>query len=195
MQPTNIFNNQNGMGMSVGVPRNQYSDSYCSGSAQYMDAYSRSQMQAPWDSGNWRDVSQQQVQMHIPFRGMSITSPEDIKPKDIPMDGHMSFFPMDDYSCIYAKVWSNDGVLRTFRFIPEIEQSDVNSSLQPIINQEDLMNRFTSQINQSIGRFESRFDTLQDKLNDVYTIMSSLPVPNDPSTYKPKTTKKEVAQS
>lgn len=62
---------------------------------------------------------------------------ENIKPKDVPMDGEMHFFPQTDNSCVYAKVWTNDGQLLSFRFLPEkVEQpkqdvpQDINGFLK-----------------------------------------------------------------
>ena len=199
MQPTNMYNNQNGMGPSMGLPRGQYQqEEYYPGQHQVMDSYSYRGTPAPWDSGKWRDISQPPMSQHIPFRGMSIHDPADIKPMDIPMDGHMSFFPMDDYSCIYAKVWSNDGVLRTFRFFPEtIEQ--VEAPVQAQLSTEELVNQFTSMVDESMERFGSRLDILQDQLNGFRTAITALSIPptieSSPTSSKAKsTTKKEAAE-
>lgn len=51
--------------------------------------------------------------------GRTVMNPDDVRPNEVPMDGSVSFFPMNDYSCIYAKIWGNDGQLKTFKFVPE----------------------------------------------------------------------------
>lgn len=38
------------------------------------------------------------------------------------MDGSVSLFPQQDYSCIYAKTWTKEGTIATMRFIPEQPQ-------------------------------------------------------------------------
>lgn len=42
----------------------------------------------------------------------------EIAPNDIPMDGTVSLFPTEDYSCIFAKHWNKDGKITTTKFVP-----------------------------------------------------------------------------
>ena len=39
------------------------------------------------------------------------------------MDGSVSLFPQQDYSCIYAKTWTKEGTIATMKFVPEQTQS------------------------------------------------------------------------
>lgn len=55
--------------------------------------------------------------MSIP--GRTINDPGEVTPQEVPMDGSVSLFPKNDYSCIYAKTWNKDGTITTIRFIPE----------------------------------------------------------------------------
>ena len=55
--------------------------------------------------------------------GHMITSPDQITPQEIPMDGSISLFPMQDGSAVIGKFWDNNGQIKTIRFIPEnVEQ-------------------------------------------------------------------------
>lgn len=129
---------------------------------------------SPWESQNWREVQgSQQTQMYIPFRGMSISDPSEIKPKDIPMDGQMSFFPMNDYSCIYAKVWTDDGRLRTFRFIPEIEQAPAETVQHETFNPQELADSVIAPMEEKLGAFDKRFDKMEKSIASILNQLSS----------------------
>ena len=55
--------------------------------------------------------------------GHMITSPDQITPQEIPMDGSISLFPMQDGSAVIGKFWDSNGQIKTIRFIPEnVEQ-------------------------------------------------------------------------
>lgn len=45
----------------------------------------------------------------------------DIVPDDVPRDGSIGLYPIQDYSCIFAKQWNNDGSISTLKFVPEVE--------------------------------------------------------------------------
>lgn len=182
MQPTNMYNNQNGMGQQVGYPDQQ---GYPQGMRGNPNGYSQNTgyvqemsysglpqrsypSASPWESQNWREVQgTQQTQMYIPFRGMSISDPSEIKPKDIPMDGQMSFFPMNDYSCIYAKVWTDDGRLRTFRFIPEIEQVTTEAPQHEAFNPQELAESVIAPMEKRLGSFDKRFDKMEKSITSI----------------------------
>lgn len=51
--------------------------------------------------------------------GRMINSIDEVFPNEVQMDGNIYFFPMRDYSCVYAKVWTKDATLKEFKFIPE----------------------------------------------------------------------------
>ena len=52
-----------------------------------------------------------------------ISNPNEITPQEIPMDGSISLFPMQDGSAVIGKFWDNNGQIKTIRFIPEnVEQ-------------------------------------------------------------------------
>lgn len=56
--------------------------------------------------------------------GRMIANPNEITPQEIPMDGSISMFPMQDGSAVYGKFWDSNGQIKTIRFIPEnVEQT------------------------------------------------------------------------
>lgn len=65
--------------------------------------------------------------------GKVISSLNDIRPNEVSMDGSVSLFPLNDYSCIYAKAWGQDGTIQTIRYIPE--QQKVEETSDPVIEE------------------------------------------------------------
>lgn len=55
--------------------------------------------------------------------GRLVANADEIMPQEVPMDGSVSLFPQNDYSCIYAKTWTKEGTIATVRFIPEQPQN------------------------------------------------------------------------
>lgn len=66
----------------------------------------------------------------------------DIAPSDVPMDGSISIFPMQDESCILAKSWSTDGTIRTIKYVPEKTQKE-DHQITPDKNDE-ILDRLTT---------------------------------------------------
>ena len=48
----------------------------------------------------------------------------EIAPNDVPMDGTVSLFPTENYSCIFAKHWNKDGKITTTKFVPVLMDED-----------------------------------------------------------------------
>lgn len=55
--------------------------------------------------------------------GRLVTNADEITPQEVPMDGSISLFPQNDYSCIYAKTWTKEGTIATLKFVPEQPQN------------------------------------------------------------------------
>lgn len=55
--------------------------------------------------------------------GRQIANADEITPQEVPMDGSVSLFPQQDYSCIYAKTWTKEGTIATLKFVPEQPQT------------------------------------------------------------------------
>lgn len=58
-----------------------------------------------------------------------IKSLDEITPQEVPMDGSVSLFPMEDYSCVYAKAWNRDGTIRTVKYVPEKQEEVTQDSV------------------------------------------------------------------
>lgn len=55
--------------------------------------------------------------------GRMVTDISEVTPQEVPMNGSVSFFPTNDYKAVYAKCWSPDGTIQTFKFVPEQQLS------------------------------------------------------------------------
>ena len=69
--------------------------------------------------------------------GRQISSIDEIMPNDVPMDGSVSFFPVRDGSCVYAKFWNRQGTIDTIKFVPAVATSvEETANNQPDFAQE-----------------------------------------------------------
>ena len=60
-----------------------------------------------------------------PIHGHTIKDENtEIAPNDVPMDGTVSLFPTENYSCIFAKHWNKDGKITTTKFVPVPSDED-----------------------------------------------------------------------
>lgn len=69
----------------------------------------------------------QQTQPFVPIQihGHTIKDENtEIAPNDVPMDGTVSLFPTEDYSCIFAKHWNKDGKITTTKYVPVSADED-----------------------------------------------------------------------
>ena len=60
-----------------------------------------------------QSMSQGQI---TPVLGRWIDSPNEITPKDVPMDGTIALFPSRKGDVIYAKAWDSNGAIATIEF-------------------------------------------------------------------------------
>ena len=74
-----------------------------------------------------------------PVNGRVVSSEDDITPNDVPMDNTVSLFPTDDYSCIFAKQWTEDDFVPTTNFEQEVRQelSGIKSDLQKLLTKQN----------------------------------------------------------
>lgn len=84
---------------------------------QYSTPMSQSQYQQPVVP---RTPAQPITSPQIPsLFGRMINDISEVTPQEVPMNGAVSFFPTNDYTAVFAKCWSPDGTIQTFKFIPE----------------------------------------------------------------------------
>ena len=77
-------------------------------------------LQTPGYSG-FNNFQRPSIPPTIP--GRLVVNADEITPQEVPMDGSVSLFPQNDYSCIYAKTWTKEGTIATMKFIPEQPQN------------------------------------------------------------------------
>lgn len=96
------------------------------------------------------NVGQQTMTSQVPppVQGHVITSVDDIKPSEVPMDTSISLFPLSDYTVIYAKQWDRNGVLQEVRYFPE----------QPANNVKEQSNDISNTILQRLDAIERKLD-------------------------------------
>lgn len=87
--------------------------------------------------------------------GRIVESDADIKPSEVPMDGTLTLFPKSDFSCIYAKRWTKDGLLKPMNFV--LEQREEAAQVNTVNTGEQLV---VETPNQDIGKL------IEDKLKD-----------------------------
>lgn len=78
-------------------------------------------------------IQQPQEQLANFIRARYITSPEEIQLGEVPMDGSMPLFMLQDRSAIVGKFWDKDAQLKTVRYIPEIVQESTPEPQVPMV--------------------------------------------------------------
>lgn len=77
------------------------------------------QNQPPANMGQRLSRYAPNTQTQVPvLPGRMVQSPNDIMPDEVPMNGSLSVFPLEDTSAIYAKCWTDNGII-SVRYIPE----------------------------------------------------------------------------
>lgn len=84
----------------------------------------------PMMNTGWRDAYQsfRPEQQRPVLPGFYISSPQDITPRDVPMDGSISFFPSNDLSYIIIKQWTGNGTIADAKYILEPSQAQAQNS-------------------------------------------------------------------
>lgn len=88
---------------------------------------------------------------HPSIPGRQVGDVNEITPQEVPMDGTVSLFPQNDYSCIYAKAWTKEGNIQTVRYIPEQPQGEAAQGKSPL--------------EERLDRIEQKLVALDKKLN------------------------------
>lgn len=90
-----------------------------------------------------------------PLNGRVVADPADIVPKEIPMDGSISFFPSQDLTYILAKQWNTNGAIDTVKYVPERppqqEQPVQNEGIQKIMDKLNAMEEVINKLNKELN--------------------------------------------
>ena len=111
--PVNNFTSQNQF-YPMANPGYQYNPGYPYGQTQ--QPYVPTPSYQPMNTSAQNQQSQNRPQGIL---GRMISNPNEITPQEIPMDGSISMFPMQDGSAVYGKFWDSNGQIKTIRFVPE----------------------------------------------------------------------------
>lgn len=91
----------------------------------------------------------QQPTMNNLLCGRIVNSRDDIKPNEVPMDGSLAIFPINNGSSIVTKQWNSDGTIRTNEY-KKVEE------VVPIEKEED-----TPGWDELKAYLDSRFDKIE----------------------------------
>lgn len=84
-----------------------------------------------------------------PIQGRIVSSYDDILMGDVPQDNSIALFPLEDYSCIYAKQWSKNGQgFDEIRYVPEPMTQQQEESGVTLAQIMDKMNNIETMLNQ-----------------------------------------------
>ena len=86
--------------------------------------------------------------------GRVVADINEVTPNEIPMDGRVSLFPKNDYSCIYAKAWNSDGTITTVKFVAE----QPSPSAEPVQNNIEVA---LASIKEQVDKIDKRLDRMQ----------------------------------
>ena len=106
----------------------------------------------------------QMQQQFLGIQGKVIQSESAIMANDVPMDGSVAFFPMQDMSAIVAKQWDANGTIRKTVYKPFNEQMADSSSDDKKIEiglSDDATKAITDKLDCLFGKMEE----LEDKLS------------------------------
>ena len=119
----------------------------------------------------------QQSQMQRGLNGMVVQSIDSVTADCVPMDGSAAFFPKQDLTEIYVKVWGADGAIRTVTYKPV--QPDVSKEVQADAN------KIASGVSQNVTEvFERHFAELSEKIDRLEQSVSKTASKNRTSTVK-----------
>lgn len=144
------------------------------------------QQPTPMDMQGWKMYN---PAPNKPLVGRWVMGFEEIKPKDVPMDGSFAIFPQTDQygnlSCIYAMIWGSDGTIKPYRFLPEMIAVDQVPDQEPVSDPvKDILANFTSTMN-------DRLDSLERRIGDILTPFTVSQNTKNTGSNKRTTTKEE----
>lgn len=132
------------------------------------------QTQMPTSMPTFIPAAQQQTQQPTFVQGRVVESEGDIKPNEIPMDGSVTFFPKSDYSVVFGKTWTENGTIRSMRYLleqenpapkeePKSEQSAFDQDVLANLIQQIVQNQFQSFVTDHITPLNEAITKLQPK--------------------------------
>lgn len=102
-----------------------------------------------------RGTQYQQTAPTIP--GRFIESPDQITPREVPMDGSIAYFPTKDLQTIFAKMWNQNGTIDTAVYVLQQQAKPAQDLDIPA---------FLQALDQRLGSIESKLKKLQYPRNN-----------------------------
>lgn len=94
------------------------------------------------------------------LRGVLVQAENQITADNVPMDGSVAFFPMQDMSVIYAKKWNADGTIQTMTFKPVSDtQKNTITTTMPTGDLAETVSKLSNQIDRLeavVGRLKTK---------------------------------------
>lgn len=115
---------------------------------------------------------QQFQQMPMGISGRVVPNAESIAANDVPMDGSVAFFPMQDMSQILAKSWNADGTIKTVIYKPFVETPSNLSTTNEKLNV-GLSDDVTQAFMQRFDDISNKISQLEQSLTKPLTKMST----------------------
>lgn len=75
--------------------------------------------------------------------GKIVQNESQITPNDVPMDGTIALFPLQDFSKIIAKQWTPNGLIQTLEYLPANAKDD-----NPTVTLDDVMSHMDERLDQ-----------------------------------------------
>ena len=88
--------------------------------------------------------------------GKIVQNESQITPNDVPMDGTIALFPLQDFSKIIAKQWTPNGLIQTLEYLPETAKDE-----KPAVTLDEVMAHMDDRLDQIEDLF-----TAPKKVND-----------------------------
>ena len=88
--------------------------------------------------------------------GKTVQNESQITPNDVPMDGTIALFPLQDFSKIIAKQWTPNGLIQTLEYLPETAKDE-----KPTVTLDEVMAHMDDRLDQIEDLF-----TAPKKVND-----------------------------
>lgn len=117
-------------------------------------------------------TQQQFQQMTQSLSGRIVPNAESIAANDVPMDGSIAFFPMQDMSQILAKSWNADGTIKTLIYKPFVQEPN-NLSSETGKAEIGLSENVTAAFMQRFDDVANRIDKLEQSLTKSLTKKSN----------------------
>lgn len=103
-----------------------------------------------------------QANQPMAVSGKIVDSVEVVKATDVPMDGNMYYFPKADGTEIFGKRWLANGQTQILTFKPIFEDETIKSP-------NETQNCENDTILNLLGTFTQRFDTLENRIDELLT--------------------------